>query len=176
MSEDGFAFDGEDCPRDCGGQLEHQDAVNVMCLTCKEVFTCLAGDGEVELHDEEYERHTTKEIPDPSTPPGIDVRQNAGRCDSCGKPIVMDDGDELVIATAEEFENGDHDYSPEEVADSLADALEATGRAVDGVLADAIRENTGYRLHGECYEETSLSGWHEDAADEPDPEEGLVDE
>lgn len=34
-----FVWDGEDCPReDCDGELQHQDGVNVMCLSCEFVW------------------------------------------------------------------------------------------------------------------------------------------
>lgn len=32
-------WDNRDCPNDCNGQLQQQDKYNVMCTTCKEVFT-----------------------------------------------------------------------------------------------------------------------------------------
>ena len=35
-----WTWDGETCGRDyCGGELEQQDALNVMCLACETVWT-----------------------------------------------------------------------------------------------------------------------------------------
>lgn len=85
------------------------------------------------------------------------VVRNAGRCDWCGKIISMADGDTLVIAAEEDFGNEEHDVSPQEAADAIADALERAGGPKDAMLADIIREELGYRLHNRCYEETAYS-------------------
>lgn len=85
-----------------------------------------------------------------------DVRQNAGRCDWCGKPVDMSSGDHLIIAAEEDFGNEEHGVSPEEAAAAIADALESVGSPKDAMLADVIREETGYRLHKRCYEESAF--------------------
>lgn len=85
---------------------------------------------------------------------------NMGRCDICGEPVdLRDDEDELVMVTKGELGNEAHGIPPEEAAHAMADALEASDNVKDDMVAEALREDTGYRLHGRCYEETTIPDW-----------------
>jgi hypothetical protein len=94
------------------------------------------------------------------------ILSNAGRCDWCGKPIDMESGDTLTLITEEEMGNEDHDISPQQAADAIADALEGVGGPKDAMLADEIRDSTGYRLHDRCFEDSSLPELHTEPTEE----------
>lgn len=89
-----------------------------------------------------------------------DIRQNAGRCDWCGSPVDMESGDVLTIASEEDFGNEEHDVSPQEAVDAIADAMKAIGCPKDEMLADTLREEIGYRLHERCFQESALEELH----------------
>lgn len=101
----------------------------------------------------------------PLGPEHYALTSNAGRCDWCGKTVDMDGGDHLLIAADEDFGNEEYNVSPQEAADAIADALESIGGPQDGMLADVLRENPSYRLHGRCFEESALSDLHEDVTE-----------
>lgn len=90
------------------------------------------------------------------------IQSNAGRCDWCGKFINMNDGDELVISSEEDFESDEHDFSAEDVIEEIADSIELIGGPKDEMLADHLREEHGYRLHGTCFDKTALADLYED--------------
>lgn len=57
----------------------------------------------------------------------------------------------------EQFGGEDVPVSAQKASDAVADALERLGGPKNEMLADQIREEHGYKAHGECYEETGLS-------------------
>lgn len=85
------------------------------------------------------------------------------RCDWCGEPIEMDEGDQLDVSV---FESVDEDVdgnplpqeiSAKKVAEAIADAVENLGGTKDAILAEAIRAEHSYRLHDECFEQSALT-------------------
>lgn len=87
---------------------------------------------------------------------GVDVRQNAGRCDWCGKHVEMDGGDRLMMSEQVDVDQLDHDLDEQQIADGIARAVERIGGPKDAMLADEIREDGSWRLHGRCYDESAL--------------------
>lgn len=47
-----LCWDDEDCPRDCNGELQQQDRMNVMCLSCNAVWAHYVTESEHKLLDE----------------------------------------------------------------------------------------------------------------------------
>jgi hypothetical protein len=96
-----------------------------------------------------------------------DVRQNAGRCDICGKPIVMEDGDEFTTSEFGVFDEDvreEHGLSDQDAADAVADALERIDDSPEAwQLAQAIRENLAFGVHKSCLEDTNYSELEEPA-------------
>jgi len=88
-----------------------------------------------------------------------DVRQNAGRCDICGKLVEMDGGD--VLSISEPFGVSDdvseeHGVSDQDAADAVADALERCDDSPETYeLAKTIRTDLEFRVHERCLEKTA---------------------
>lgn len=86
-----------------------------------------------------------------------DIRQNAGRCDICGKPIEMEEGDGMVIS---EFGVSDdvteeHGVTDEDAAETIADTLESLGDSPeDYELAETIRNELAFKVHESCINKT----------------------
>lgn len=96
-----------------------------------------------------------------NSPNEVDVRQNAGRCDWCGELVEMDDGDRLMMSEQADVNEMEHDLDEQQIANSIARAVERIGGPKDAMLADEIRENGDWRLHGRCYEESALTEIYE---------------
>lgn len=87
-----------------------------------------------------------------------DIRQNAGRCDICGKMIEMDGGDTLSISefTADDEVTEEHGVTDQDAADSVAEALVRCDNSPETFeLAKAIRNELAFKVHDSCLEETS---------------------
>lgn len=98
--------------------------------------------------------------PQPNPHPNADPA-DVVRCDWCGEPVDVDEGDHLHTSV---FEGVDEwNVTPDDVADAVAVAIKNVGGPRDKVLADTIRENNGYSLHSECLEETALTEVYDDA-------------
>lgn len=82
---------------------------------------------------------------------------NLGRCDVCGEPIDLSGRGEEQELHIEEFGGEGIPVSAQQASDAVADALERLGGPKNEMLADHIREEHGYKVDGECYEETGLS-------------------
>lgn len=79
--------------------------------------------------------------------------QNAGRCDVCGKPIDMSSGDQLTIMEfgGDPEINEQYDLTDQDMADSVADALEAVAESgADYDLAATIRNQHAFKAHETC--------------------------
>lgn len=75
-------------------------------------------------------------------------KSNMGRCDICGKPIDLEAGQKLTVS-----DGGLPD--DEGFWDSLANHLERQGKPADYTLAEAFREQHGYKAHRSCMQGTS---------------------
>lgn len=93
------------------------------------------------------------------TPPnGPDIRQNAGRCDICGKQIEMEEGDQLSISEfgVPDDVTEEHGVTDQDAAESIADTLESVGDSPeDHELAETIRNELAFKVHEECINKTA---------------------
>lgn len=89
------------------------------------------------------------------------VKQNAGRCDICGKLIDMEHaGHTLVVSdpiTAPDDIKEEHGTTDQDAADAVADALEEVGDSPENhELTKVIREQREYKSHKSCLGETAM--------------------
>lgn len=94
--------------------------------------------------------------PEDQVPQDVDIRQNAGRCDLCGNPIEMENGDTFETLEFNDEVTEQHGIPQNEQADAIARALESINDTVeDRVLAEVLREKGNFGLHGDCLDDTS---------------------
>lgn len=87
-----------------------------------------------------------------------DITTNAGRCDWCGETVDMRDaGDKLYVADERDFGNEAAGITANEAVDAIADALERDEDPRNDSLAESLRKEMGYILHGRCWEESGMS-------------------
>lgn len=77
------------------------------------------------------------------------------RCDVCGSPISMIDGESLLCASWDDMIPDHPDVTDQMAKDAITDALKA-GNTTDDLLLTALDDNDEFVCHSECYKDSTL--------------------